>query len=138
VTRAELEILLKRYVAEARPGDYVVVDCGDCFVQSALNDDIMTVEARGGLGQDLLRKIDDLFAGYRLGGHGSGDIDAGCVSLAFSPGDSAIAEAMTRALDLIASATGQPLRLSDGDGAFMPRRKGFLGLGGYGPIVDPE
>lgn len=135
--RTELEILLERYVVRARPGDYLVVDCGDCFVQSALNDDIMTVEARGGLGPDLLGRIDSLFERYRLGGHGGG-IDDGCVSLGFGAGNPAVAEAMTGALDLIASATGRPLRLADGDGAFMPKRTGFLGFGDYGPIVDPE
>ena len=135
MTRAELQILLWRYLSDARPGDYVIVDCGPCFVQSARQDDTMLVEARGELGPELLRRIEDLFAGYRLGGRGASEVEAGWVGLVFSSGDSNVADAMSRALDLIAFATGQPLRLSDGEGAFMPKRTGFLGLGGYGPIA---
>jgi hypothetical protein len=134
VTRTELGLLLGRYLTQAQPGDYVIVDCGPCFVQAVLQDGTMLVEARGELGPDLLRKVDDLFADYRGGGSTS-ETDSGCLSLAFAPGDAGVAEAMTRALDLIASATGQPLSLSDGHGSFMPKRKGFLGLGGYGRIV---
>ena len=135
MTRNELQILLRRYLAEARPGDYIIVDCGPCFVQSAVEDGSMLVEARGELGADLLRRIDGDFADYRPDGLATSELEAGCLSLAFGPGDARVAEAMSRALDRIASATGQPLRLSDGEGAFMPKRTGFLGLGGYGPIA---
>jgi hypothetical protein len=80
------------------------------------------LEARGGLGP-------------RLGGFGASKPEPDCASLTFSSGDASVAEAMARALWLIASATGRPLRLSDGDGAFIPKKKEFLGLGGYGPII---
>jgi hypothetical protein len=135
VTRTELEILLRRYLTEAQPGDYVIVDCGPSFVQSVVQDGSMLVEARGQLEPELLRKVDELFADYRLGGQGTSEAEAGCLTLAFAPGDAGVAEAMTRALDLIAFNTSQPLSLSDGQGAFMPKRKGFLGLGAYGPII---
>ena len=137
MTRTELGILLRRYLTLAQPGEYLSVDCGACFVQSVREDDAMLVEVRGDLGPELARRIGDLFSDYRLDGGGASD-GAGCIDLAFAAGDSGVAEAMIGALDLIASATGQPFRLADGDGAFMPKRTGFLGLGGYGPIVDPE
>ena len=137
MTRTELEILLRRYLAQAKPGEYLNVDCGPGFVQSVREGDAMLVEVRGDLGPELWRRIEGLFANYRLDG-GSAAASAGCVDLAFAAGDAGVAEAMAGALDLIAAATGRPLRLADGDGAFMPKRTGFLGMGGYGPIVDPE
>jgi len=136
MTRGELDILLGRYVEQARDGDFLVVDCGPCFVQSRLSDGAAEVEVRGdGCPADLLRRVDALFARYRQDGVLTSERQPGCLTLAFEAGDVRIAEAMTGALDAIYEATARPLTLSSGEGSFMPKRKGFLGLGGYGPIA---
>jgi hypothetical protein len=136
MTRAELDILLSKYLEQARDGDFLVVDCGPCFAQSRLSDGAVAVEVRGNpCPPDLLRRVDALFADYRAEGGGTSESEPGCLAVTFPPGDSRIAEAMTRALDSIYEATAKPPTLSSGEGPFMPRRKGFLGLGGYGPIA---
>ena len=98
----------------------------------------MLIEARGELGPELLGGIEALFDTYRLGGFGAPKAEPDCVSLTFSSGDAGVAEAMAQALGLIASATGQPLRLSDGDGAFMPKKKGFWGSAATVRSSDPD
>jgi hypothetical protein len=113
----------------------VVVDCGSAFVQSILDGGAMLVEARGDLAPALLGEVDHLFADYRSGGQTSSETEPGCLAVSFDPGDRRVAEAMILALDAIASTTGEPLRLADGQGSFMPKRTGFLGLGGFGPVA---
>jgi hypothetical protein len=136
MTRTELEILLKRYVAQAAEGDFIVVECGPAIVQAIVKDGAVTVEARGDdCPPELLRTVDEAFAAYRPEGQSTSETSSGCLTLMFGPGNARVAEAMGRALDVLAGAVRQPSTLTGGQGTFMPKRKGFLGLGGFGPIV---